>query len=180
MNTRTFWQYSPEFTGSYALLDPRIPIAKHIGWEKYTGPDTVWSVPEPDNYNAAAVFHEPRCCDLARDQVIYKNTQLDLWFTVAVIPEEQIPDFNRWIILNQPLAWWKYRRAAPIRKRRAILQQRGLGDPTKEMTLNERLYTMNYFENLQSKYALTDDIIVSRVGLPRGNLTSLIQDESSA
>ena len=179
MNTRTFWQYSPEFTGSYQLLDPRLPIARHIGWEKYTGPDTAWTVPEPDNYNAAAVFKQARCCDLAQDQVIYKNIHLDLWFTVVLIPEAQIPDFNRWIILNQPLAWWKYRRAAPVRPRKTILQQRGQGDGRKELSLNERLYTMNYFEKLGIKYALTDDIIASRVGLPRGDLTSLIQDESS-
>lgn len=177
--SKTYWTYSPEYSGNKTFVDPRIAIARLIGWEKYTGPDTVWPTPEPDNFNAAIFTLRPCECKFIKDQVIYYDSYRAGWMTVMLVLEDQIQDYAQWLNDQKPLAHWNYSKSAPLRPRKNFLRLRGEVDPTKDMTLNERLYTMGYFEIFERKYCENTTIVSSRLGLPRGNLKDLIQEESS-
>lgn len=180
MITRNYWTYDPAVIGKKTFVDPRIAIARHIGWEKYTGVDTTWPSPEPDNFNAAVFTARPVGCDFIRDQVIYYDEYRVGWMTVMLVLDNQTEDYAQWLVDINPMAHWQYPKPAPVRPRRNFLRLRGEVDPTKEMTLNERLYTMGYFETFERKYCANTTIVSSRVGLPRGNLMDFIQEDEVA
>lgn len=179
MTAKANWTYSPDLDRAITFIDPRIAVARHIGWEKYTGPDTVWFPPEPDNYNFAIFAAKPIECKFISHQVIYYDNHRQGWFTLMLVDKQQEPDYFAWLKTQTILAHWYHPTAPEPRPRRNLLRLRGVGDPTKDVTLNERLYTMNYFEKFASKYSAATTIVSSRVGLPRDNLYDLIEDQSS-
>lgn len=102
-------------------IDPRLPVARHIGWTKMFGPDTEFSVPEPDNYNRAILNKKPVECLFVEDQVIYKDVSKDMWITLMYVPEEQLYQYDEWLWQLRPEAYWQHTNAPKIRYRRESL-----------------------------------------------------------
>lgn len=99
------------------FIDPRLPIARHIGWQKIAGSTTYYTVPEPDNYNRAVVTKKPEDCPFIDDQVIYKDINKGMWVTVLLVPDEQVEDYNDWLRFIQPFAYWQHLSAPAMRAR---------------------------------------------------------------
>ena len=78
------------------IPDPRVVIARHIGWSKPLGVDTTYCLPEPDNYNYAGLQNKPMNCPFIEDQVFYMDTRTKKWWSVYYVPEKQINDFLIW------------------------------------------------------------------------------------
>lgn len=121
MNERTklmYWTYGPDFELKQNLQDPRIAIARQLGWQKYYNECTEYATPEPDNYNRAIWNLLPVDCKIADFQVIYKDHHNDAWFTVMYIPEEKIEEYQAWLSVFNPKAHWQHEDAPAIKARR--------------------------------------------------------------
>jgi len=113
-----YWTY----TGSKPkreYTDPRIPIARQIGWQKVTG-ETAYTIPEPDNYNRAVVTDKPVECVAIEDQVIYQDLNRNHWVTVLLVPEEQQAEYDSWLMRIKPLAHWQHTKPPRVRKQRSL------------------------------------------------------------
>jgi hypothetical protein len=116
-NKYIYWTYNG-FKPRRDFVDPRLAVAKHIGWQKLFGPDTMWNVPEPDNYNRAILTEKPTECVFIEDQVIYKDVAKDVWITLMYVPDEQLSEYDAWMLRLQPLANWQHNNAPKIRWRK--------------------------------------------------------------
>ena len=99
--------------------DPRIPIARQLGWTKGLG-ETSYTIPEPDNYNRAVVTEHAVECVGIEDQVIYRDLNKDHWVTVLYVPEEQQAEYDSWLKRLKPIAHWQHTKAPKLRKPRSI------------------------------------------------------------
>ncbi len=99
-------------------IDPRIQVAKQIGWNKLPG-DTPYTVPEPDNYNRAVVTDKPVECLAIEDQVIYKDQSKNAWVTLMYVPDEQLSEYDLWLKLQTVRAHWQHTRAPKLKKQRS-------------------------------------------------------------
>ena len=113
-----FWSYLGQ-KPKRDYIDPRIPIARQIGWQKFAG-ETPYTIPEPDNYNRAVVSDKPVECVFVEDQVIYKDTSRGLWITVLLVPEEQHDDYDSWLAKLKPQAYWQHTKPPKLKKQRLI------------------------------------------------------------
>jgi len=147
------------------ITDPRIAIAKHIGWTRSLTGMTDFSLPEPDNYNYAVFNALPWECPVIEDQIFYKDKKLNGWWSVYYVPDEQLQEFLAWA---DPLpfqrCWATPGRPARLRHRRTLLWTRTCAV---EQTIEERLYTMGYYDKLQSTYNID---ITATLGTPRLNM----------
>lgn len=114
----TRWSYTNISTPKFEYPDPRIVIAKHIGWQKYIGEDTHFSTPEPDNYNRAVLTEKPVECKFVENQVIYRDAIKKAWITVLLVAEEQSGEYEAWIERLKPLAHWRHLNAQKVKQRR--------------------------------------------------------------
>ena len=112
----SYWTYT--ISPKYDYPDPRIMIARQIGWQKYAGEDTAFSVPEPDNYNRAVLCDRPVDCTFVEDQVIYKVK--DGWISVALVAEELQGEYTAWMERLLPEAYWQHTKPAKLKKTRAM------------------------------------------------------------
>ena len=119
-NKLIYWTYNTKRLGR-EYNDPRLLVAKHIGWQKLFGTYTMFSVPEPDNYNRAIISKKPVECLFVEDQVIYKDTNKNAWITLMYVPEEQLSEYNAWLMKLQPDAYWQHLQAPKIRQRKESL-----------------------------------------------------------
>ena len=159
-------------TGPRTHDDPRVPIARHIGWKKSYTPYTEYSTPEPDNYNHGILLEKPILCDFIRDQVVYRRAKLGHWWTMFVVPEEQEAEFITWLHTLQVIVYWYAPRAIKPKERKPHLWSK---KTQAELTDNERLYTMGYYKNLESKYFTEDNKELSlRIGNPRADINSTV------
>jgi len=165
-----FWTYAPEYSGTIELPDPRIALARHIGWKKFHTPETDYCTPEPDNYNRAILSRYPVDCEIIEDQVVYYQAQHKLWITLMYVPEELLVSVDTWMAQCKPMAYWQHNKPAKIKPRRGMLWARGnIRDDTQ--TDNERLYTMGYFDELKVKYFSDDpEYVDSLLGEARAAL----------
>jgi hypothetical protein len=141
--------------------DPRLAIAKHLGWTKTLTGITDYRLPEPDNYNYAVFNRNPWECSFIADQVFYYDKKMRGWWTVYYVPEEQKQEFLTWA---EPLPFeicWAVQRQTKLRTPRPWLWTRTCAV---EQTTEERLYTMGYFDKLQSTYNID---ISTTLGTPR-------------
>jgi len=170
-----YWTYGPEYQGIRDLPDPRILIARHIGWKKLHSPETEYSIPEPDNYNRAILAHIPIDCSIIKDQVFYKYK--DSWVTLLYVPLEQCSQVDNWIRQCRPMAVWCHLKPPKIKPQRGMLWAReNISD--NNMTDNERLYTMGYFEDFKVKYFNDDATYVdSLLGSARAILKNYVPEE---
>ena len=75
--------------------------------------------------------------------------------------------FNREIIKIQPQAFWKYPKAKLIREKKPLLVRENSYSNRVNLTTEERLYQMGYYEKLKNKY-FDDEKLLKVVGEPRG------------
>ena len=115
-NKPSYWTYLTPV--KYQFADPRILIARQIGWAKYGGEETSYSVPEPDNYNRAVLCDRPVDCTFVEEQVIYKVK--DGWISVALVAEELQGEYTAWLERLQPRAYWQHTKPPKIKKTRAM------------------------------------------------------------
>ena len=165
-----FWTYAPEYLGSMELPDPRIALARHIGWKKLHTQETDFCTPEPDNYNRAILSRYPVDCEIIEDQVVYYQIQHKLWITLMYVPDELLVPVDTWMAQCKPLAYWQHNKPGKIKPRRGMLWARGnMREDTQ--TDNERLYTMGYFDELKVKYFSDDpEYVDSLLGEARASL----------
>jgi hypothetical protein len=153
-----------------AYRDPRTPIAFHIGWIKTYAKDIIFSLPEPDNYNRAVCCLRPVECKFINDQVFYRDLTTNLWWTVLYVPEDQINQFDAWVLQQNYLLSWSVQRATRIREQQGLLYARKNSD----ITVNERLFQMGYYAKLRDKYfALNDKMLLERLGPARAEVIGL-------
>ena len=170
-----YWSYGPEYRGIQDLPDPRIQLARQIGWRKFHSHETEYPTPEPDNYNRAVFAHIPIDCSILEDQVFYKH-RLG-WMSLFYVPPEQIVQVDSWIRQCRPMAVWCHLKPPKIKPQRGMLWTRDNISDT-NMTDNERLYTMGYFEELKVKYFNDDATYVdSLLGSARAILKNPIPEE---
>jgi hypothetical protein len=150
-----YWTYSYGFNGKKDFIDPRIPIARHIGWKKSTSEFADYPTPEPDNYNRAVFTTKLWECPLVEDQVVYYDQNKQGWMIVLYVPQEDIVEVDRWIYHLPTIAVWRHLKPPKIKPQRSLLWTRGNISDTNQ-TDNERLYTMGYFDELKVKY-FSDD-----------------------
>jgi len=170
-----YWTYGPEYQGIQDLPDPRLALAKQTGWKKMHIDVTEYPTPEPDNYNRAILAHIPIDCSIVEDQVFYKYK--DSWITLLYVPEDQCTEIDSWIIQCRPMAVWCHLKPPRIKPQRGMLWTRdNISD--KNMTDNERLYTMGYFDELKVKYFNDDTSYVdSLLGTARAILANPVPEE---
>jgi len=170
-----YWSYGPEYQGARDLPDPRLTLARHIGWKKVHSEDTEYPTPEPDNYNRAVYSSTPVDCSIIEDQVIYKYK--DAWITLLYVPSEDTAQVDSWIFQCKPKAVWCHLKAPKIKQQRQMLWTRHNISDTNQ-TDNERLYTMGYFEALKVKYFNDDtEYVDSLLGTARAILNDPIPEE---
>jgi len=139
-------------------VDPRLTISKHIGWVRTTTDYTEFSVPEPINYNRALFYNRPVECKFIRDAVYYRDRATGLWGSVWYVPKEQAEEFDRWCAGQEHDYIWKYTTYIPLKPVKRLLFNR---KNSVDITDNERLYTMGYYESLANKYFSEDDTMLS-------------------
>ena len=167
-----FWTYGPEYQGLPDLPDPRIAIARHIAWFKSSTEYTDFPTPEPDNYNRAVIANVPIDCSTVKNQVFYYDQKRNHWVTVMHVPEEQCIEVDSWIKQCRPQAIWQHNKPPHVKPRKTLLWTRDNISDT-NMTDNERLYTIGYYENLKSKY-FSDD--TSYVDSLLGSARAILKD----
>ena len=165
-----YWTYGPEYALGCELQDPRLALAKWLGWKKLHTPETEYRTPEPDNYNRAIFAGTPIDCTIVKDQVIFYDKVNQGWITLLYVPEHQIIEVDSWIEQCRPQAHWNHFKAPRIKPRRGMLWCRNNTSEDKQ-TDNERLYTMGYFDNLKIKYFSDDtEYVDSLLGEARATL----------
>jgi hypothetical protein len=138
------------------LPDPRVAIARHIGWTKTTSAFTEYTTPEPNNYNRSVCDVKYRICNFIEDQVYYFDAHRQLWFTVYYVPEQQITEFDIWMDALSVQARWRPSLCSKLRPQRRLLWAKAsTSDHT--LTDNERLFTLGYYDELRSQHFTTDD-----------------------
>jgi len=172
-----YWTYHNEYSGTKDFIDPRIPLVRHTGWKKTASEFTEYPLPEPDNYNRAMVTNTPVECLLIEDQVIYFDQHRSHWITLMYVPEEQINDVDIWIKCCNKSAVWCHLKPPAVKKQRALLWTRDNISDT-NMTDNERLYTLGYYDELKIKYFNDDtEYVDSLLGNARAILNDPIPEE---
>lgn len=152
------------------LPDPRVAIARHIGWTKSTSPYTEYTTPEPNNYNRSVCDSQRRPCNFIEDQVYYFDATRRLWFTVYYVPQELFTKFDAWMTDLPVQARWRPSLSNKLRPQRKLLWAKA---STSEHTLteNERLFTMGYYDRLRSQHFTTDDSFLnSALGQGRAHI----------
>jgi hypothetical protein len=165
---------------THTFPDPRLPIAKHIGWERPIGADTDFHVPEPDNYNYAVKADKPMECPHVDFHVYYKDPD-GAWWTTYIVTEKNKDAFIAWAEPIEFQLCWVNPRSPKQRTRRKMLWVKKAAP---ELTLNERLYTMGYFDKFSTKYVDgAGEILTARMGtlradLPNWNKFAVIDDQA--
>lgn len=159
-------------------LDPRIAIAEHIGWVRPQTYETDFHIPEPDNFNYALLATKLLVNPDIKDQVFYKTARG--WWNVYLVSTDEEPNFLAWTDSVDVISQWRNPRSPRQRQKRGLLN---VGKERTELSINERLYTLGYYEKLSAKILTEDDeIITKRLGKLRDNLdnyTSMHHDFDS-
>lgn len=130
-------------------FDPRIEIARHMDWQpNYNTTSLVtWSIPEPVNYNRAVLASKPIECKFIANCVFYK-TATNQWWSVYYVLEAQQQEFEAWVKLQDIDVYWLNSRTTRLREQQRLMYSRANSD----ITDNERLFQMGYYETFGSKY----------------------------
>lgn len=170
--------YSRIYKGMPNRIDPRVAIARHIGWintHNYGYP-VPWRVPEPVNYNYAVRSGRPIECKFIQDQVFYRTETDSRWWTVYYVPEDSLAAFDSWV-KQQPIDYlWFHTRPPAIRTNQRLLYNKKAA----EINVNERLFQMGYYAKLGSKYFVDDDhALLSIMGPVRDRVLNGPVDEQT-
>jgi len=180
------WQYRQD---QAKLPDPRIEIARHIGWITPVNlKGTPWQGIEPDNYNLAIFDDKPYDLKFMQHQCFYRldrqflRQRVQGWVSIYVAEERlQTILFNREILKIQPRATWRYAHAKLIRDKRTLLNREPVysNRTNDNFTTEERLWQLGYYEKLQRKYFNGDERFIKVVGRPRGAVLNYVPEEHS-
>jgi hypothetical protein len=159
------------------LPDPRLAIARQLYWSKSCNEYTDYTQPEPDNYNRAVYDTKRHFCEFIEDQVFYYDLRRRAWISVYYVPQHLFTEWQTWCDLRDPPAWWRQHKPVKLRQKKTVLYTRA-NISQKEITDNERLYSLGYFDTLKDKlkYFHEGTNLTSRLGLPRDRLDELLQD----
>lgn len=141
--------------GSPKRIDPRVALARHMGWQAHTNhySPTPWRVPEPCHYNYAVRAGRPLNCEFIRNQVFYKDTDLKLWWSLYFVTEEHAQAFKLWAHAQPIDIYWFNSKQPVVKDYQRLLHNTACA----ELNDNERLFQMGYYANLRSKYFVDDD-----------------------
>jgi hypothetical protein len=179
ISKHVFWSYNYKFNKQKDFPDPRIVIARQIGWKKNSTDFAEYTIPEPENYNRAIFMPTPTECPIVEDQVVYYDEHKQGWITVMYVPVEQIVEVDRWITTTYPSAQWRHTKPPRVKLQRGMLWTRD-NKSNNTLTDNERLYTMGYFDDLKVKYFNDDTTYVdSLLGESRDSLKNFVPEEQS-
>lgn len=162
------WVYAESYSGERNLSDCRLPLAGHIGWTSGWGSDvTNWQLPEPDNFNLAVFARQPLDCPFVQNQVFYYDKRLKGWISmVSEFDKQKITDYIAWAQRQPIIAYWHYLRVHQLRTRKKLLEEDYRKEVSPHLTMNERLFQLNYYDKL--KYKCDNEFIVERrIGKPR-------------
>ena len=155
--------------------DPRFPIARYMSWTRPNGTQTEYSIPEPDNFNRAVMALRRLTCPFIEDHIFYYDTLRSSWWTVYYVPPSRLQEFDLWVDQQEYIIRWYHSKPAAVRTRKSLLYNRV---NSYEITDNERLYTMGYYNKLAEKYFKEDDRpLLDRLGSVRKELLDFRTDE---
>lgn len=175
-STSPTWKYFPSYQQRERLDDPRLPLIRHIQWQKLPGETTAFTVPEPHNYNRACFLDSPRECPGVKNQVIYYWSKYQGWITLCYVHGEELYNYGQWISNLAPRALWYMRKSAELRTPRTFLWNKGTVSD-RDLSENERLWTLDHFSGLRGKYNGDYKIIVDRyIGNPRPQVQRIIEE----
>lgn len=169
--TWDFWSLS---ITKHPERDPRVAIARHIGWiaNTNTKAPTEWKLPEPVNYNHAVKAKKPIDCPLVKDAVYYKNTD-GHWWSIYYVTADRQEEFKQWLDTVPIDVYWYHNRPSQLRPVRGMLYAR----KNQDLTENERLYSMGYYSHLSNKYfSLNDTMLLERLGPVRTDVLDGIRN----
>ena len=101
------------------FADPRIAVARHIGWSKPMGIETDYSLPEPDHYNYGGQSTKPVECPLLHSQVFYQDRTSKAWWSLYYVPEHLNDEFLAWGNEIEFQRCWTPNRLTRMRHRRS-------------------------------------------------------------
>lgn len=156
------WNFKPGYQGERIEFDPRVPVARHIGWRRPSqfGQPTTWSLPEPDNYNTAIYDKRIHEFPFIEEMVAYRH--LDGWISIYLCNYSVRMDWIRQVIREiKPWATW-YGKGVAMRKPITCLTVDNRINRA-DFTDEERFNELGFWDTLKMK---TDDprIIDSRIG----------------
>jgi len=152
-------------------FDPRIAIARHIGWSKSLSTVTDYSLPEPDHFNYAVFNKQPIECPSIHCQVFYQDQRQQGWWSVYFVPAELEDNFIAWAHPIDFEICWAPMRPTKMRERRTLLSTKRQDS---DMTLPELLYTNGYYSELQTTFNID---ISQQLGTPRSKIPIPEQQE---
>jgi hypothetical protein len=159
------------------IIDPRTELTYHVGWTNPGSKPSLWSGPEPDNYNFAIFDHRPHELKFIKDQVwyklnqIYRRTKLNGWMSLYYTDDPELhAEIKRSIIRIQPRAFWQHPKPIPMRRKRTMMERENVYKPrsSTNFTTEERLWQLGYYENFKVKYFGDSERFAGSVGTPRG------------
>ena len=155
-NKNPLWHFSAD-SEKRELPDPRIPIVHHIKWAvpAYGNGSmkgfTDWSTPEPDAFNCAFFANKPIECPFIENQIWYYEPYHEGWFSVYFVKEEKKLEWARWFMSQPWRAHWSVFKRSQLRRTKPLLLQEKRKTKHEDLTLNERLYEMDYYSLLLNK-----------------------------
>jgi hypothetical protein len=115
-----YWRFARSYEGRTDFLDPRLAIAKQIGWRKGINSSTEFSVPEPDNFNRAIVCAKWIECEFLEDQVMFYDRVRKSYISCYYVPLKQIKQFDAWVKTLAPIGVWYHTNPPKIKERKSI------------------------------------------------------------
>lgn len=146
------------------LPDPRYPVAQHIGWHRAIKGITEFHTPEPDNFNRAIMAQLPIESHIIKDNVFYRDLLRDRWWSLYYVPADKVVEFDTWLYQQPYELIWRHSKAPVVRPRKPLLFSR-INYP--EMTLNERLHTLGYYDKFKIQLLPDDEYWQQRLGPAR-------------
>lgn len=131
-------------------FDPRVAIARHMCWQPNYNPTSLatWSIPEPVNYNRAVRAAKPIECKFIENSIFYRDERTGSWWSVYYLLDPVKDQFEEWVKLQDIEIYWFNSKTPRVREQQRLMFSRANSD----ITDNERLFQMGYYETFGSKY----------------------------
>lgn len=169
------WHESVKIKNRHDLIDPRMAIVRHIGWDRTTSDDTPWTTPEPNNYNRAIMVARPAIPPMVKNCICYQQED-KFWWMVSLVTADIKSLYDAWEFTQPYHVRWFHPNAPGIKPQRKLLYGQ---NKNCDITANERLFAMGYYANLSSKYFGDDDtMLLSRLGPVRDRIFEDLSESS--
>lgn len=162
------WIMPKAAIGGRYIADPRLQLARHIGWQRPHSVETEYSTPEPDNFNYAVLNPQIEECPFIKNHVFIRELKTKNWWTIYYVPAEQEEEFLIWADPREFISRFTPHRYSKLRQHRPFLWTRA-NNSDSVITENERLYTMGYYDDLQQRFNID---LQTAIGEPRPYILS--------